>query len=584
MLEIFKYELKYRLRYVSTYLYGILILFMPIFMNIVNIDGSVAINSPYKIYFYMAIIFQFAMVMLAGMVMQAFHKDFETRFKEIIFTQPITEVQYVFGRLLACLFIVFVVAFLSMIVFEVSLKFLSIDPKLILTSKISWYMNPLFLYVLPNLYFMVAFFISIILFTKKTKNLFIAIISVFIMEFLMFYLSDVFVLKKDIFAVLDIFCWSNFFFSTMKWTDIDMNTMQVLLNSQMFINRGVWFVFSSGLLLLAVKKFKFQAVKEKVNAVENFDIQKSSGNSLKIVGFNIAILSYQIFNFKTILHQIFTKFQMNNRIIYKSLIFWWIFVLCVIFLCVALPIGRGDCPPSSMVAGSTISVYFYFMCLIIPFFTGELVWASHEQKFSVIEDTLPFSNLVSFLSQFLTMFVLIIGYAVLSIAIGVIFQLSVGNYNIDMKDYFNIFFLKYIPIFIVFILYAFIIQNNVPHKFLGHFFFVCSVFVRIMVGYLTKHPLLVPYLIFDEYTGIDGFGKNATYQFWMYLYWILVLVFFTGLNVLAWKRGMLQYNLKNILNKLRSKPVIIYHIVLLSLIFTVVAYIFYNTNLLNQYE
>ena len=577
MFEMFRFELRYRLGYVSTYLYGILILFIPIYMNMLYDGVEVAVNSPFNIYFVMVVIFQFAMVMLAGMVMQAFSKDFETRFYEILFTKPISKVQYVFGRLFACMFMVVVVVFFSMVVFEVSLKFINIKPDLVLKPIISWYLNPFFLFVLPNLYFLATFFVSITILTKKTRNIFLAIFTFFVFYFLMMYLANHVPDKMNIFAVLDISGLSHFYLTTLIMKPVELNSMQICFDNVMFLNRGVWFVISTGVLLFAVKRFKLHGGKRKIEVADAIHTHANSG---EIVNFRCE----QVYGFRTLLFQIASKFMMNNRILLKSLIFWWVITVSVLFMITLLPVRDFSYSSSSAIGNFLAYVYIIFLFLVIPFFTGELVWASREQKFTHVEDHLPFPNLVSFISQYMSIVALIVGYAVLSVIVGVVYQLRVGNYQIEIKDYFNIFFLKYIPLFLIISLYVFIIQNNVVHKYLGHFLFFCSIIVIITLKFLTDHILLVPTILIDVYTGMNGFGKNGAMLFWLYLYWFLVLVFFTGLNVIVWKRGANQYNPRQILHKLKKKQVIIYHIVLFSLILPVASYIFYNTNILNHYE
>ncbi|MCK9330046.1 MAG: hypothetical protein M0Q94_09260, partial [Candidatus Cloacimonetes bacterium] len=113
MWEFCKYEIKYRLKHISTYVFTLVLMGLAVLLNLaaggaiagsaVNIGGvgdKVAINSPFMIYVFSIAINIFSIFIMAALVNHMFSKDLENKFYPILFTKPIKKYQYIIGRFL----------------------------------------------------------------------------------------------------------------------------------------------------------------------------------------------------------------------------------------------------------------------------------------------------------------------------------------------------------------------------------------------------------------------------------------------------------------------------------------------------
>ena len=99
--EVFRFELAYRLRQPSTWVYAAVLLLVPFLMpHIVN-GASQLLNSPDAVTNISAILGGFGMLVSAGLFGDAAARDVDTRMYALFYTSPLRERDYVIGRFLA---------------------------------------------------------------------------------------------------------------------------------------------------------------------------------------------------------------------------------------------------------------------------------------------------------------------------------------------------------------------------------------------------------------------------------------------------------------------------------------------------
>jgi len=229
--------------------------------------------------------------------------------------------------------------------------------------------------------------------------------------------------------------------------------------------------------------------------------------------------------------------------------------------------------------------FSYLILLIISFAVGELVWASRDNDFNLIDDALPVRNISRFLAMFTAVVLIIIGFLLLVIATGIVYQLHKGYYHLELGLYFKLVFgvgcTGYLPL----ILLAFLAQTFIRQKYIAHFIFVFLAIGLKQMGIPgVKHGLLTPfYEILGRYSDMNGLGGNIIPHIWFSLYWLLVMLLFTGCTVLCGRCGTYIQYFRTYLRAFRNKSVVIYHNTMVALILCVAGYIFYNTNILNEY-
>ena len=598
MWEFCKYEIKYRLKHISTYVFTLVLMGLAVLLNLaaggaiagsaVNIGGvgdKVAINSPFMIYVFSIAINIFSIFIMAALVNHMFSKDLENKFYPILFTKPIKKYQYIIGRFLGNLIIMMSIFCAVMITMALSALIPGIEKDMVLMPKLSWYVNPLFVMALPNFYFIGAFFIASVIATKKPSSVF----GIGFLLFAVFSFAGLITSKVDsktLAALIDPFGQKAFELSVNSWTSAEMNTLQVGLTEQMLLNRIFWILISTVILLFAWKKFNFEfsyKSKNEKKLVDYIEVQDSKVKEIPIVKFKES--------FKTNFMQFLSFFKYNMKLVFKSPAIYYASILGLLFMVVAIAesntiFGTRILPVTYHVAGVVYGSFMIFFLLIITFFSGELIWSSRDNKFNLIEDTMPFKSFNNFFSKFLTMAFIIAVYVLFMIITGVIYQFFSGYTNFELGVYFKILYIQYYPRYLMLLCFSFFLHNLVNHKYASHFIFVLFVMGKnFLMQFNIEHHLLIPFSTpTATYSDMSGFGPNVTSTFWFTIYWLLMSIILLSITVLSWKRGFQLRFIRDILNKLKAKNVIIINSLIVFVTLLTAGYIFYNTNIINTFE
>ncbi len=120
LLEIIRFELKYRFKRPATYLYFAILLLLTLaamttdFVQIGGAAGQVKINAPTTLANTILIITAFFSMIVSAIMGVGVLRDFEHKTHSMLFTTPITKKDYLFGRFIGS-FIVLIFVFLAVI-------------------------------------------------------------------------------------------------------------------------------------------------------------------------------------------------------------------------------------------------------------------------------------------------------------------------------------------------------------------------------------------------------------------------------------------------------------------------------------
>ncbi len=248
---IFLFELKYRLRQPTTWIYvGVLLLMGYLLVGLagglfssgVQIglggDGQAdKINSPFSIGIMVTIISVFGVIIASSLLGNPVYRDVEYRTHELFYTTPITKWGYLGGRFLGS----YVGAALGATLPGVEAnRFLAHAPA-------STYLWPYLLLVLPNLFFTGAIFFTLATLTRNILSTYIGAVLLIVGYMISgSYLEN---LKNEyLVAVADVFGLNAQVLTTRYWTSAEKNTLLLPLSGYLAANRAVW--LGVGALLL----------------------------------------------------------------------------------------------------------------------------------------------------------------------------------------------------------------------------------------------------------------------------------------------------------------------------------------------
>jgi len=226
--------------------------------------------------------------------------------------------------------------------------------------------------------------------------------------------------------------------------------------------------------------------------------------------------------------------------------------------------------------------------LLIVFFAGELIWRERDAGLDEITDAMPGSEWAPLLGKLLSLgLVLAVLMALLTTA-GVLAQALMGYQEFELGLYLRILFGLQLPEYLLFALLALVIHVLVAQKYIGHLAaiiaYVC-VALASLVG--VEHNLLIYGAGPDwTYTEMGGFGPSLGPWLWFKLYWAAWALLLAVVARLFWVRGR-EARLAARLQMARprlTRATASVAAVAAGLILSLGGFIFYNTNVLNEYR
>jgi ABC-2 type transport system permease protein len=225
--------------------------------------------------------------------------------------------------------------------------------------------------------------------------------------------------------------------------------------------------------------------------------------------------------------------------------------------------------------------------LLIVFFAGELVWRERDAGLDEITDAMPGSEWAPFLGKFLGLGLVLVAFTAIQMAAGMLAQVVMGYQNFEIGLYLIILFGLQLPEYLLFALLALVVHVLLNQKYVGHLVAIIAyVFIAISSMFGIEHDLLI-YGAGPEwsYTEMRGFGPFLAPWFWFKLYWAAWALLLAVVARLLWVRGRetgLGVRLR-LARRRFTRPTAWTGAAAVGLILTLGGFIFYNTNVLNEY-
>ncbi len=587
--EIFKFELQYRSKRPDTYIF---FLFLFLF-SIVGVDfifqgadlGLMKKNSPIVIAKTMGAITGLFMI-LASMIMGvSVLRDFEYQIESLVFSTPIHKKDYLLGRFLGS-FVVVLYAF-SGILFGMMLgEFMPWNsPDEFLVFNAFLYLKTFLIVTLPTLFFGASlFFIS----GALSRNL----VVVYTQGIIMFV---VFMLTKSITnefwqAILDPFSLTTTTFATKSWSTLEKSTQELPFFGALMYNKLFWFSLGILALIYGYHKFNFNVLKEKRSKRKEPETQTHTASyEGKDVVLPTAKKNYDLKSKLTQLKQ-FTWFYFIS--ICKQSSFWGI-VICGMIIILINSVNLGTVygvdsyPATYFIVEELQETSIYFFLIILVFYSGELVWKERDANLDLIYDATPMSSFSNLLGKYLGLNLIYVVLMLALICSGLLFQSLSGYYNYELHVYFSGFFLEILPFLALYTGIAFFVQSVVNHKFVGVMLVIGFFIVNIALGLFGfDHDL---YFFggssLGSYSDMNGYGHFLKPYLLIKTYWFLFVILLLIIASLVSVRGI-ETNLKQ---RIRfstyrfSKTLAQFTSLILIAFVGLGGFIFYNTNILNDY-
>jgi ABC-2 type transport system permease protein len=178
--EIVRYELAYRLRSPSTYVYAGILFLVAIYMFLATADGEEYANAPERIAAGSVLVSLFGLLVSAALFGDAAVRDVEVEMDPLLFTSPLGRAEFLGGRFLATLAVNAIVIVAIPLGILVATWIASAGAETVGPFRLAAHAEPYFTLLLPNLFLVGAVLFAIGMFARQTLPLYLGAIGLFI--------------------------------------------------------------------------------------------------------------------------------------------------------------------------------------------------------------------------------------------------------------------------------------------------------------------------------------------------------------------------------------------------------------------
>ncbi len=559
-LEFFLFEVKFRLKSVSTYVYfgmyfllGFLAIAAEDFISSGN--GKQLLNGPFSNTNLYGFFSFFGVMIMAGIFGPSVLRDFQRDTYQLVFTKPITKFAYLGGRW-AGSYLICVLAFSGMMFGEMAGTLAPwADHTRIASGHLWWYVQPFLTLPCVQIFFVGSLFFMVAALTRKIFIVYLQGVALFLV-----YLAytAVFEATRSLehfwSGILDPVGLRTITTITRYWTIAEKNNQLVSWSPHVaggvaFYNRLL--LLALGAIFLGITYRLFPLSVETLTARAQGRRAAGAKEQEKLVAGGrrslvpVALPAAQQ-NFRAGLgwRQFVSLTRLHVSNIVHEIPFWAIAVLLTFFACVngyfaGHLADQNTWPVTMLMVGSVEGNAFLFLVIIATIYAGELMWKERETGFSGIQDALPMRESTDWLSKFTSVVVVELVLLTLVLFCGVLMQTVAGYYHYEFVEYFQELYLITFPQILGYTLIAFFLQTVVSNKFIGHAI-VVAIFVgqAVLFRFGLENTLLQPAQVPPyTYSDMNGYGHFVPAITWSIVYWLAIFALLGIVSIALARRG-----------------------------------------------
>lgn len=606
--EIFRFELAYQLRRLSTWLpFAALAVVAYLFVrqNVVAdaLYADFYLNSPFIIAVVTVFCSLFWLLVAAGVAGEIAARDVETGMHPLTYTAPVSKAEYLGGRFLA-VFVINAIILLAVPLGVLLAVYASgVDPQIVGPFRPAAYLTAYGFLALPNALLGTAVQFAWATLGRRAIGSYVGSVMLFGVVYsgifaVMYFLDD-----RTYAELLDAFAHLTIVDLTLNWTPIEKSTRLVTPEGSLLRSRLLWFGVALATLGFTYTRFRFEHLAarpwwSRIRRRRDAHAPTPSGSGIRTSPVSVPEVR-QTFGWAMRARQTLEIAWTSFRTIAKSrgglVVTLPIAVIAVMILPEHMQdqgtplLPRTEYVLTFLTASLTDPITVW---VIIPMLTllwaGELVWREREAGLGEITDAAPVPEWVPFLGKFLGLGLVLAVWMAVLMAIGIVIQLSLGYHRFEIGLYLKVLFGLQLPEYLLFAVLALVMQGLVAQKYVGHFVsLILYAFILFAARLGIGHNLLVYGSAPDwYYTDMRGFGPSLGPWRWFILYWAAWALLLGVVARLLWVRGV-ERSPRTRLRLARgrfTRPTAVAAAAAVGLVLTLGGFIFYNTNVLNRYR
>jgi hypothetical protein len=612
-LDIFLFELKYRLRRPSFYVYiGVALIIGMLYGAIlagamgaelalqISGGGKNLNNSPVVIHQILQAVNQVAgTFIIAAFMAVPVYRDFSYQAHSLFFTKPMPKWAYLGGRYLGSMAVVLVILLFMGVGFAMMMHYPWEEPTRIGPFHLWHYVYPYLISIIPYAFFSGSIFFGLVTLTRNELLIYLNAILLLVLFGFASNLANL-IDNKTLASLLDPTGGVALLKEIEYWTVTEKNTQIIGLTPLIALNLLIWQAIGFGILAFTYAKFTFSYARPRLIRSYQTIIEKGPKATTKsILGQQVRLpqvsKSFSLGEqFRVLIH--LTKMELRR--LFRSPIFWILVGVGTLSMILNMvpairklgAFGVTTYPVTYQMIDLVLGGYALFILILIVFYSGELIWRERKYKMHELLDVLPMPSGLVLGAKYLTL--ALVPYLLLGtgMIIAIISQLAQGYTNIDLGQYLSsLFFLRMIN-FQLFLIFCLFIQAILPNKYLGFFVSVLGYFFfNTILPLLGVEDRLLLYLSGYRLSFSDmlGYGPFLAPYLSYKAYWtgFTLLLLLVGIGL--YPRGS-EDNWPARFRQLRQnfrKPMVLGIAGLgLALFVGFGSYIFYNTHVLNEFK
>ncbi|MEO8381465.1 MAG: ABC transporter permease [Acidobacteriota bacterium] len=597
-LEIVRFELVHQLRRRSTWIFcGV---FLMLLLGQTNgqvmeaRDRAILFHAPLFIAQSSAVMALIALLIMAGMTGDAATRDIETRLEPLMHAAPIGRAVYLGGRFFGA-FTVSALLLLIVPLYLLLARFVhpELTAQLVGPSRPAAFLQTYVLLTLPNAFVAVALMFALATLMRHSVGSYAGAALVVAGSILSTQILGRMQGRWELASLFDPAGHTSLELMARTWSPADLNTRLVGLGGGLFSNRLFWLGVACALLAFTYSRFRYGDERAGRRARAG-TLVHGPLPSPEVV---YAIPSPPRPAPRALIRVRQTLAMTRDSMREMTTRWSW---LVLPYLAFQIIVGLGELnvrgTPVLPTTGRVLAAFYdlpppfiisIFLFAILS--AGELVWRERDANMAALSDAAPVPNWVRFAGKLLGLWTVIVALHAMLMLADMVMQVRLGWYDFDPLLYVQVLFGLQLIAPLVVASVALSVQVLVNQKHVGYLAVLALLIGWIVVAktFGIEHPLLFPFASAGwRYSPMSGFAPYAGpflafMSYWAA--WTLLLAIAAGL---FWVRGVkpgLRERVRLAWQRLPGRTAAA-ATAALGLVLLLGGFLFYNTNILNEYQ
>ncbi|HEX6575956.1 MAG TPA: M1 family aminopeptidase [Gemmatimonadaceae bacterium] len=593
-LEVLKFELGLQTRRLWTWIYVVAALLMSLIMTHARVDeaqsSGMHVNAPYVILMLTLMGTVLALLASAGFAGDAGARDPETRIAPLIYTSPVAEPSYVYGRFIAAFLLNLLVLAAFQLAMFGAIFIYGIQPEFLGPINISTYLSAFALIAVPNAFLATSFLFLLSLLSRRALSSYLGGVLIFFVTAIVWAVVAKQLGHWDLARIIDPLGASVLSGISQTTTAPQKNVLDLWSSRELLINRAVW--LSTAAILLAIAHFKFHF--ETAGTRTFWRRSKPAANEeLRADTTPIVVPKVERSDPGAVRLQQFLSIAGQS---FRQIAISWGGVALVILSLITAALGTKAMAhfgvpivptTEQMISwiGHPGEIIWFIIPILSTFYAGELVWRDRDTRLSEIADAAPLPEWVQLAGKFTGLALLLVAYQVMLIAACMIIQMQTGYTTFEPDLYIKAVLGLSLTEHLLFAGLAFALHVIINQKYIAYLVIIAIYWVMSAATSLGIENHLLVFSSSPEWTYSDmsGFAASVGPWLWFKTYWAAWVILLLVVATLMWVRGRTEgfrHRIATIRERLSLRSLAIAAAMILTIVGTS-GFIMYNTKVLN---